>query len=302
MLLEDHDDIPELVPWYRGFTGIMTKLNKNTFESHGKYTIQGDKIYISELPIQTWTDPYYDKYSHLDIIKSDKNNSNPGDINITFTLQPGELQRMYKNNSIENELGLVSKIKTSNLVLYNKDNTLVKYDNPNLILLDFYNNRLLKYRDRKIKYLQILNNQLMILKYKMKYINEIINKTIIIEHKKRNEVIQQLIDKEYPKLSTDINAIDDNDIAEENKSSVVKYKTYDYITKLDIFSLTQDKLDQLQKQIDDKQAEYDKYNNTSIKELWKQELIELRDKYLIWINKKSKPQITKVTGRRRIAK
>lgn len=302
MLLEDHDDIPELVPWYRGFTGTMTKLNKNTFESHGKYTIQGDKIYISELPIQTWTDPYYDKYSHLDIIKSDKNNSNPGDINIIFTLVPGELQMMYKDNSIEKDLGLVSKIKTSNLVLYNKDNTLVKYDNPNLILLDFYNNRLLKYRDRKIKYLQILNNQLMILKYKMKYINEVINKTIIIEHKKRNEVIQQLIDKEYPKLSTDINAIDDNDIAEENKSSIVKYKTYDYIIKLDIFSLTQDKLDQLQKQIDDKQAEYDKYNNTPIKELWKQELIELRDKYLIWVNKKSNLQIAKVTGRRRVAK
>lgn len=275
------DNLKKMIPWYRGFNGNITEKDEYTYYSYGNYTIQNNKIFITELPIQSWTDPYFEKIKKYDIIKSYKNNSNPNDVNITLTLEPGELQRMYKNNTLEKDLGLISTIKASNLILYNADNVLTKYDNPNIILIDFYNNRLLKYKERKEKYTQILQNQLDILKYKKQFIEDIINKKILIEHKKRQEVYDQLEKFNYPKLSKNLDDIN---------------KSYSYIIELDLFCLTEEKIISLQKQINEKQNELDKYKNTTIKNIWKEELIQLKNSYLKWINKHiktNKPRISK---------
>ena len=64
-----------------------------------------------------------------------------------------------------------------------------------------------------------------------------------------------------------------------DKQLKVNYKSYKYIFELGLFSLTKEKLDALQKQIDEKQSEYDRYINITEKDLWREELMELRSAY-----------------------
>ena len=194
-------------------------------------------------------------------------------------------------NILEQELKLVAPIKTSNLVLYDAANNLTRYDTVLDILTDFYNNRLQKYKDRKELYTKILINDINILKEKMRFIKDVINNVIIINKRKKDDIIKDLIKHGYKKMSSDINAIDDdidtNEI-EDNTRLKVNYKSYKYIFELGLFSVSKEKLDDLQKQIDDKQNEYNKYVKTPAQDLWKEELIELRNAYdkelIIWAN------------------
>ena len=52
---EDIDDC-ELVPWYRGFKGVIEKNDKGKFISRGMFSkISATRIDITELPVGYWT-------------------------------------------------------------------------------------------------------------------------------------------------------------------------------------------------------------------------------------------------------
>lgn len=56
----------ELMPWYRGFRGEITKLGKNKWLTKGRYRIVNkNTVEISELPIGLWTNPYKDYLNSL---------------------------------------------------------------------------------------------------------------------------------------------------------------------------------------------------------------------------------------------
>lgn len=77
---------------------------------------------------------------------------------------------------------------------------MTKYDVPEDILHEFYEFRYNMYIKRKEYYTKILRNDMNILKYKVKFLREKCDGKIIIERRKRSDVIQQLIDLKFPKL------------------------------------------------------------------------------------------------------
>ncbi len=46
------------MPWWRGFTGTVTKTTDTRFVVSGRFEISGAQVRITELPIGTWTSPY----------------------------------------------------------------------------------------------------------------------------------------------------------------------------------------------------------------------------------------------------
>lgn len=287
----------EMIPWYRGYEGEIIKKDDNTYISNGRYELinrrNENKIKITELPIEVWTDKYYDDMKNKEFIKYSERDASPDNVSITFTVEPGIIQQLFKDDKILEAFNLTNTIKLTNLVLYNNEGRLYKYNSQEDILRDFYNIRKLKYKERQDKYIQILENLLNILFYKIKFINEYISRDIIIERKKKAEIIQQLIERGYPKLSTDINAIEKNNIIDDNDANKdeeninsnkkVTYKTYSYIIDMKLFSLTEEKIEELEKQYELKKAELEKYKNTHYLMLWKNELSELKEKYNKWI-------------------
>jgi DNA topoisomerase-2 len=148
-----------------------------------------------------------------------------------------------------------------------KDNIITKYKTANHILEDYIKIRLAAYTTRKEYVIRILTNDMLVLKYRKKFIENILDKKIIIERKKKTEIVEKLIELKYPELSININGS----------------PSYDYLTNLPLFSLTAEKIDDINKEFDEKKLELDVYTNTTVDNLWLTELDDFEKSYRKWI-------------------
>lgn len=296
------NELDELIPWFRGFIGSIEKVNDTTYNSIGKVKIINETtVHVTELPIGTWTQDYIDFLSELiqkdQLIHDYENNSGNFKIDIKIYFKQNELQKLIKSNTLEKKLKLITPIKTSNMHLY-KNNVITKYSSPNAILKDYIEIRLDIYEKRKKHHVKVLENEMAVLKYRKKFIEQILSKKLIIEKRKKTDIVQDLIDFKYPELS----------ISFGGKPS------YDYLTNLPLFSLTQEKIDELNKEHQEKLDELELYRNTTIQDLWISEIEVLENNYNKWMDsfeelkredekekakaaKKSNKSISKSTGK-----
>jgi DNA topoisomerase-2 len=121
--------------------------------------------------------------------------------------------------------------------------------------------------------LSILAHQLKIISYKVKFILQVIDKKIEINNKKKLEIEEKLVKLEFPKLNVSRNK-------DEGKAS------YDYLLSMPIYNLTNEKIEELKKQEQDKQAEYDDINSKTPEVMWGEELEILEAKYIKWVERK----------------
>jgi hypothetical protein len=170
------------------------------------------------------------------------------------------------------------------------------------------------YEKRKKFRIRLLENELDIIKYKIKYIRDIIADppVIVVKKQKRNVVIERLKKLKYPMLSISINPKDydkkndkddKKDIEEEDdidledivneidnnedEENIVKEdrkykKSYKYLTDMLIFAQTEEKIAELENQFENKEAELLLYKKTPIEEIWKKEIEEFLEAYHIW--------------------
>ena len=270
----NYDKLKELHPWYYGFTGKIEKENPTTYLSIGSYEqLDEYTLKITELPIGMWTQNYIDFLSGLveqNIMITDyENNCGNHKINFKLYFRNGELQKLIKSDSIEKKLKLISTIKTSNMHAY-KNNFITKYSSPNQILKDYIEIRLELYIKRKDHHIKVLDNDLKLLRYRRKFIKQVISNDLIISKKQKSSLIEELQSLEYPELSTNINS----------------KPSYDYLVGMPMWSLTQEKIDELESDYNQKKNDLELYNNTTIQELWINELDSLENLYLKWYDNK----------------
>lgn len=262
----------ELVPWYKGFNGVIRKTADDTYTTYGKYNIVDENtIKVTELPVGVWTDDYLEYLNSLaeenKLVTNFINNSGVDRVDITITFVNNGLQQLIKSDQIEKKLKLTNSIKTSNMHLY-KNNMIVKYKTAISILEDYMKLRLNMYDERKKYVLRVLENELQILKYRKLFIESILNKTMVIERKARTLIIEELKQKKYPELSHSLDGT----------------PSYSYLTDLPLFSLTQDKIDEYNRQYNEKKEEHDTYKKMTIEQLWLNELGVFEKKYTKWLH------------------
>ena len=166
---------------------------------------------------------------------------------------------------LEKVLKLVSVINLSNMVAFNNKNKITKYNSINDIILEFCDVRLDYYDKRKTYILDKLQSEIDILSVKIRFINEFIENKIIINNKSKQNIIEQLEKGKYPKDG----------------------ENYDYLLKMPIYNLTKDKIDEFNKNLEDKHSDYKNLNSKTIKELWLSELQLLESKLTHFKPKKS---------------
>ena len=295
----DGKPFKNLKPWYNNFKGTITKISDYVYESRGIYeVINKNTIRITELPIGRWTQNYREylesilvddpkKPQKKEIILDYKDNSGNNDVDITITLLNGKLQQILKNKSENSIFKLIEKISTKNMNLYNSKGIMQLYNNVTEILEEYYIHRLKTYEIRKEYFVKLLKNQMLILKYKVQFIKDYMNKKIILAKKKKSEVFSKLEKLKYPKLSTKIDDIEEN-------------KNYNY-TDMPIYTLTEEKMNELLNQYNNKLKDYNDYLNTKIEDIWKFELEEFRKYYNKWLdnNKPQKKKIIKINTKKK---
>ena len=115
------------------------------------------------------------------------------------------------------------------------------------ILDDFIKLRLTYYDKRKVHLLKTLRNDLETLVAKYLFCKGIIEKTILVANKKKEDVIAQL----------------------EKIDKIVKVDgSYDYLLRMSISSITKEKMEELHEQIKQKKEEFLRIKSTEIKDMW----------------------------------
>ena len=278
-------------PYYNNFKGkIELKTGeKNVYITRGVYKVYSNdnKIVITELPIGKWTDDYI-KFiqDNINLTKEHKNNfisdyeNHSTDTEIKIILKVTDEFIFDSEHSkpkadglthVERMLKLTSNRSLTNIHLYNSKNQIQKYDTIYKIMDEHYAKRYFLYQQRKEYMLDILKNKIIVLESKIKFINEIIDETFIINKKTRKEIIDQLYEKEYILL-------DDNTIRLTTDVKINKIGTeYDYLIKMPLYSLSQDKIDELQKELEKNNNEYNILENKSVKDMWIAELDTLTE-------------------------
>lgn len=273
-----------MTPWYQNYQGTIEKLGKSGFEVKGGYHIEDENtLVITELPIGEWTSNYKEYLEGLVMAEEktkkgkkkvtgliEKFTDDNTDKVVKFTLQfpENKLSKYIKAGTLDKKLKLTKKINITNMHLFNSNGTIKKYNSAQEIIKDFYEKRLEYYDLRKAFILRRLQNELLHLKYKVKFIEYKLNGKIIIDNKTRQSVIDKLVEFEFPELSKDV---DDE-----------KGKSYNYITTMALFALTQEKINELNEEYKNKKEDLEALESKTTKGIWLDELDEFLGEYKRW--------------------
>jgi DNA topoisomerase-2 len=294
----ENKELDEMMPWYYGFKGTIEKKDSTKFLVRGSYEIINENtIHVTEIPFNISIEAYREKLDKFIIPEKrkttkktlkkakskekenkeiDENEENyiiedhhqikyedmdESVILISITLKNNVLQQLIKNDSIYKTLKLETTISISNMHLY-ENNIIKKYEDTNEILTKYCHYRLIKY-NKRIKYIiNNLENELNLLFYKKKYIQQVLDDEIVIKHQKKNDIILKLEELKYPKLSLNDKAV-----------------SYEYLTNFLLFSLTKEKIEELNNKYKEVEDKLNYYKNTNNKELWIKELDEFEEFY-----------------------
>jgi DNA topoisomerase-2 len=270
----------EFIPYYEGFQGKITKISEEKFLFKGVYEKVGpDKIRVTELPVGYWTEDFKELLEELiepspskegkkaqASIKDYDDMSKDTNVDFTITFAKGKLEELEKSkgdhgsNGVEKLLKLCTTNTTTNMHLFDADDTLHKYEKVSEIIDAYYETRLTLYGTRKEYMINSLEKELITISNKARYIQENLDGTIDLRKKRREEVNEMLLTKSYDQMDKD--------------------GDYKYLVRMPMDSVTEENVARLLKSKGDKEAELNIVKTTSIQQMWLGELDVLKGQYL----------------------
>jgi DNA topoisomerase-2 len=287
------DDKIEFFPYYDGFTGEIEKINDTKFVFKGTYEkVETDRIRVTELPVGYWTEDFKELLSDLQndkdkegkkivpVVKDVFENYTDTTVEFIITFSKGKLEELeaakgdHGCNGLEKILKLYSTSSTTNMNLFNSEDKLKKYESVEEIIDDYYQIRLEYYEDRKDYLIDALEKQIMILSNKAKYIKEVLDGTIDLRKKKKQEIIDMLQDKEY-------------DIVDDDEEFL-------YLVRMPMDSVSEENIEKLMKEHHEKLDELERIKATTIEQMWLSELEILEHEYQEYQKEREQSQIGEI--------
>ncbi len=215
-----------MIPWFRGWKGTSERE-----ELTGKFKFNGiayqdpvnaNEVIVSELPVRMWTDDFKSKLE--DIIRAEKSPSWIKDYkefndhkNVHFVIQ---LEEKHMKAALEEGLlerfKLLKAIGTTNLVAFDTNGQIRKYEKVEDILEEYYHYRLRMYIERKVRraaltvrrppllmssfqnhWLKVYHADYRKLKNMYRFIEEIMEGKLVVSKKKKDVVSEELRDRNY---------------------------------------------------------------------------------------------------------
>ena len=294
------ESMEKMVPWYKGFHGkIMESMDNKgntTFISNGVINIDEEKeiVEISELPVKEFTRDYktFLEKNHIDnkeytgkkdfIIEDIKEYHI--DNRISFVLKLSDESFNYikrlSNDDLIKIFKLTSNLPTTNMVLFDSKNKIKKYNNVEEIINEFYDVRLDYYKQRKNYLLAKVGFALEKNKNKKKFINMVLEGDLPFKGtKNKKEVFKLLQSKGFTSLNelkktySEAFKVKSTEIViENNNNNKEDVLDYDYLMNMNIWSLTHEKVNELEETIKNQTAEYDFLSKSKPEDLWIKDL------------------------------
>ncbi|XP_066992213.2 DNA topoisomerase 2 isoform X2 [Anabrus simplex] len=302
-MIDGEDPVP-MVPWYKNFRGTIEALGNTRYVVYGEIAIINEEVVeITELPVGTWTQAY--KENVLEPMLSggtDSNNKTPPSIldfkenNTDTTVRFEVFMSPDKLNKAEEEglhkfFKLQTTISSSSMCAFDENGCMRRFDNVNQILKDFYRVRLEFYGKRKAYLEGMLQAESKKLSNQARFILEKCNGTLTVENKKRKVMIEELQKRGYDpdpvrqwkmrqnKEATLADEAEENANLSQDEDEEADCKNpYDYLLGMAMWSLTQERKDELLRKRDEKLKEYKTLQEKTPAMLWKEDLNEFLEK------------------------
>jgi DNA topoisomerase II len=272
------DNYKKMIPWYRNFKGLINKKDSTTFWCRGLFSVNKNIVTITELPIGKWTYKYQEflenssteksKTTKAKFVQSFEKHFTDTTVDFKIKIDKSYIEKWLGAvdsdgiTDLEKVLKLNDTISISNMYLFDSENNIKKFKNPEAVLDVYFEARLIGYDKRRKYMIDKLSHDLMILDAKAQFIMAIINKKLTINNRKKSDIEKDLEKMKLPKVETETNG-----------------KSYDYLLKLLIYNLTKEKVDELLKQQERVKKELNTLKKKKSQDLWMEDL-ELLEQYM----------------------
>jgi len=284
------EELEPMTPYYGGFSGEITAKNGTSFVVKGKIERLNDTtILITELPIKKWTQDYKvflekmleGNASSPPEIKDFKENHTETTVSFTISADKEKIDKFeMEKDGLYGKFKLIGSLSTTNMTLFNQEARIEKYESPESILSSFYELRLEFYGKRKDLLVRKLETEQKTLSNKARFVEEVCAGTLIVNNRKRKELLAELQERGYDTSSKDSKNKEteedaesqDEDNVEDSPSDAELAKGYEYLLGMKIWSLTFEKAEQLRAQLAEKTRELATLQATAPTEIWLNDL------------------------------
>ncbi|XP_020282371.1 DNA topoisomerase 2 isoform X2 [Pseudomyrmex gracilis] len=291
----DGADPKPMKPHYKNFKGVVESCGDYRYVISGEISVIGpDKIEITELPIGMWTQTY--KETVLEpmlhgtdktpaVITDYKEYNTDTSVHFIVIMNRDKLVELERDG-LHKAFKLQTTTTITSMCAFDENLCLNKYDSVVQIMKGFYKVRLEMYHKRKDYLEGILQAEAAKLSNQARFILEKCDGTLVIENKKKKDMIAELVRRNYEsdpvtawKLSQNREqALEEAaDVDEENTptATAMEKENFDYLLGMTMWSLTKEKKDDLLRQRDEKMAELKRLQVRTPVSLWKEDLENL---------------------------
>lgn len=302
--LMNDEKLEDMHPWFRGWKGSIEKIESQKYRMYGKIEQTGpNTLEITELPARTWT-ATIKEYLLLGLSGNEKvkpwikdmEEQHTDSIRFIITLSPEEMEKTRRLGFYE-RFRLTSTISMSNMVAFNAQGKIRKYETVNEILEEFYFIRLEYYQKRKDYLGERIQWEIERLSYQVKFIKMIITKELSVTNIPRRQIILELQSLGFPRIDKagkphyekqEEEAFDsgmyDADESENINDDGINgpqeaHGSYEYLLGMKIWALTKERYDRLLRQKQEKDAELEELLKLSAKDLWSMDIDDFKTSY-----------------------
>ncbi len=254
-------------PWWYGFKGDVTfNATTESWVTKGKYTFDDSKrtVTLTELPVGVWTKDYK---AFLDDLVGESEGKLLSfddlytDDDVKFVLY---MSRDYYEDvkadkeDFEKKFKLSSTWRTTNMVAFDKDMKIVKYDTPGQILEGYYGPRLEAYEERRKQEMERLTREAELAEAKAKFIKAVLAGTIELRRATDEQIVKMMKSHTLPALSGDSESVDG----------------YEYVLKLRMDRVKASAVEEAEKEAVVARKEKEELEGTTASQLWLKDLDE----------------------------
>eukprot|EP00449_Zooxanthella_nutricula_P028992 CAMPEP_0198543290 /NCGR_PEP_ID=MMETSP1462-20131121/59589_1 /TAXON_ID=1333877 /ORGANISM="Brandtodinium nutriculum, Strain RCC3387" /LENGTH=581 /DNA_ID=CAMNT_0044273567 /DNA_START=1 /DNA_END=1743 /DNA_ORIENTATION=- len=197
-----------MTPWYQGFKGsiVETKSEKGKYDVTGVINVDPNdsaKATITELPVKKWTQDYRELLED-NLPKGEKKKADATKLleeyaeyhteqTVNFELAlSAEGQRRAEAGTLDRAFKLHSSVTTSNMMLFNEQGRIQKYDTVLDVLREFADVRLRMYDKRKAFLVARLTKECEVLSAKARFIKLVVEGRLKIKRRKILDLVADL--------------------------------------------------------------------------------------------------------------
>lgn len=246
------EDTNEIHSYYNGFKGNIHE-NDNGWIYEGIISLKGLTLTITEIPLAISISSFQELLNSLceeGIVKSyvNKNNKDANSVNYVI-----ELNSKMTTREIYDKFKLVSKVSNKNMVLFNSENVICKYETIYDIINEWFEVRYELYEQRIKMQIDLTKKEIVEISNKARFIKENIEETINIRNKPIDVVVKDLEKHKYDK-------IDDS---------------YSYLLDMKIQYLTKEKYEELLSKLNQMNKILEELMKTTVETEWLKDLDSL---------------------------